>query len=122
MIKTRVLFAILALMFLSIASFELVNAPSSVVIVATKSYVASATSYYIDGEVQNMGAQPQANIKIVATFYNSSGSIIGTSVTNDLNEIEPHNTRGFLVIYIDAQQVIPQIDHYSLFVSSSKAS
>jgi hypothetical protein len=121
--KRKTLFFLLAIFGFICLPIPVIIGPSgALVVVSDNGYVASTTRYYIDVEVENFGSQPQGSLTVTATFYNSNGDIIGTGINSDLNVIEPYGVRVLLVIYIDTQQSISQIDHYSLSTSSSTVS
>jgi len=90
-----------------------VTKPPGVEILSYSSYYTGGY-FYVVGEVQNTGNQNAEFVKIVATFYDAGGSIIGTSFTyTDIDTLLPIQKSPFeLSSYPD--QII--VDHYSLQV------
>jgi hypothetical protein len=117
--KRITVFAFLIILLVSAASsVSLTKADSEVTILSHDAYVGSTGSYYIVGEVQNIGSNPLKYVKIIATYYNSSGDVVATDYTyTELNVIHPNQKSPFKIILIETQQVA-KIDHYLLSVSS----
>jgi hypothetical protein len=119
--KTIVSLLLLTILSLMVISISQVEATSNFNILSDQGFVAITGAYYIVGEVQNVGSQPQKYVEIIATFYSSNGTMVGTDYTYaDLDVINPGCKSPFWLIFTETTQ-IPQIDHYTLTVSSSVA-
>lgn len=102
-------------------SIQSATANSEVTILSHSSYVSSLGYYYIVGEILNNGSQPIKYVKIIATYYNSSGVVVAVDFTyTELDVIHPNQKSPFKIILIDEQQVA-KVDHYSLSTSYSYA-
>jgi len=62
--------------------------------------------YWVTGTVQNSGAQTATNIRIIGTFYNASGTVVGVGYTDPLTpySLAPSNTASFKVGAFDLNQ------------------
>jgi len=90
----------------------------SVNILSHSSYVGILGWYWVVGEVQNVGSQPLDYVRVTATYYRSNGIMVGTaSAYIELDILNPGRKSPFLIIYTDTAR-IPDIDHYSLAISS----
>ncbi len=120
-ITSLLILTILSLMVISISQ---VKAASDINILSNnQGFIAPTGTYYIVGEVQNVGSQAQKFVHITATFYSSNGTMLGTDdAYTDLDIINPGCKSSFYTMLLGSNAVwIPEIDHYSLTVSSSVA-
>ena len=87
--------------------------------------------YLVVGEVENSGSNPQ-KFNLTATFYDSSGAILGTSYLSDslpdasacyLHVLLPNQKSPFLVWFsrFDQQGNFRLVDHYELVLTTSLA-
>jgi hypothetical protein len=79
------------------------------------------TNYHIVGEVKNNSPiDSMSNVKIVSTFYDSSGKIVDTDFTyTNVDVLRPGEKASFNIILNDADQS-QKIDSYKLSVSADK--
>lgn len=90
-----------------------VTPPPPVKILSHSSYYNSGY-FYVVGEVQNLGNNNIEFVKIVATFYNSAGEIIGTDFTyTELDILTPNQKSPFEV---NSWPNEINVDHYELSV------
>ncbi|MGD0072382.1 MAG: hypothetical protein ABSB71_12585 [Candidatus Bathyarchaeia archaeon] len=82
-------------------------------------------AYLVNGIIQNTGSQTATNITVVATFYNSTGTVVAVGYTNYLTPatLAPSGTPiSFQVAALDLNQtVVPsgeKISSYSLLVQA----
>jgi hypothetical protein len=119
--KTNAATLLLTVLALTAISILPVKAPSNIAVLSHQSHLSSSGIYYIVGEAQNIGSQPQEYVKITATFYNLNGTMIGADYTYaELDVIYSGSKSPFLISYAETTQ-IPQIDHYTLSASSLTA-
>ncbi|MFB3889099.1 MAG: FxLYD domain-containing protein [Candidatus Bathyarchaeia archaeon] len=111
-------FLVLLALVISVPSTE---AALNVAILSHQGYVGSTGSYYIVGEVQNVGNQAYKYVEVIATFYNTNGSVVGTEFTYiELYVLHPSAKSPFKILFLE-KNVVPLIDHYSLSVSYDPA-
>jgi hypothetical protein len=83
-------------------------------------------TYWVSGTVQNSGNQTATNIRVIATFYNATGTVVGVGYTEYLtpSSLSPSDTASFKVGAFDYDQtVVPperKIASYSLLVQVEK--
>lgn len=98
-----------------------VKADAQVEILTHSSYIDSLGWLNIVGEVQNVGDQAVKYVKISATFYDSSNTVVETSFDySDLDVILSNRKSPFIILLFDESQ-ISKVDHYELSVSFSTA-
>ena len=85
----------------------------------SSSYIPNAT-YYVDGTIVNNGTQVAQDPWVVATFYNSTGAVIGLNFTDYLTSSIPPGTalQFFASPADDTAQLTSEITSYSLTVDS----
>jgi hypothetical protein len=80
--------------------------------------------YWVSGTVKNSGTQTATNIRVVGTFYNSSGTVIAVGYTDLLTpaSLTPSNTASFKVGAFDVNQTeassIKKISSYQLLIQT----
>jgi len=78
--------------------------------------------YWVTGSVQNSGTQIAKKVRVIATFYNASGTVIAVGYTNPLTptSLDPSNTASFKVGAFDVNQTgvstIRKITSYTLLI------
>jgi hypothetical protein len=75
--------------------------------------------YMVTGVVKNTGTQSTNQASVVATFYNSTGSVVavGTSYLTP-SSIAPGSTASFTIYPLDYLAVIGEISSYSLLIQT----
>ena len=82
--------------------------------------------YWVNGDLRNSGSQTASNIRIVGTFYNTSGTVVAVGFTEPLNPISlsPSKSASFQVGAFDLNQSIaPQrekISNYKLLIQTQQ--
>jgi hypothetical protein len=82
--------------------------------------------YWVSGTVQNSGSQTATNIRVIGTFYNASGIVVGVGYTDYLtpSSLSPSSVASFKVGAFDYNQSeVPskqKIASYSLLVQVEK--
>ena len=68
--------------------------------------IATDGVYWVSGSVQNIGSQNARNIRVVGTFYNSTGSVVAMGYTDVLTPVSlgPSGTASFKVGAFDLNQ------------------
>ena len=96
-----------------------VKADAQVELLTSSSYIDSLGWLHVVGEAQNVGNQAVEYVRISATFYDSSNTVVGTAFTySDLNVILPNRKSPFdILLYEESQS--SKVDHYELSVSFS---
>ena len=84
------------------------------------SYIPGNGTYYIDGTFVNNGTQTAQKPWVVATFYNSNGTVIGLNFTDELTpSLAPAGALHFFLSPTDdTPQLTNEIASYSLLVDS----
>lgn len=96
-----------------------VKADAQVELLTSSSYIDSLGWLHVVGEAQNVGNQAVEYVRISATFYNSSNTVVETAFTySDLNVILPNRKSPFDILLFDESQS-SKVDHYELSVSFS---
>lgn len=78
--------------------------------------------YWVSGDLRNSGSQTASNIRVIGTFYNTSGTVVAVGFTEPLDPISlpPSNSAPFQVGAFDLNQSIaPQrekISNYKLLI------
>ena len=76
--------------------------------------------YMVTGVVKNTGTQSTNKIWVVATFYNSTGSVVALGYSDYLtpSSIAPGGTASFTIYPLDYTAVIGKISSYSLLIQT----
>jgi hypothetical protein len=80
--------------------------------------------YWVSGTVKNSGTQTATNIRVIGTFYNSSGTVVAVGYTELLTpaSLTPSNTATFKVGAFDVNQTeatsIQKISSYRLLIQT----
>lgn len=108
---------------LNLASYiQPVTATAQVDILTHSGWISSTGSYHVSGEVQNVGDSAVHYVKIIATFYDSSSTVVATDFTyTELDVILAGRKSPFEVLFIEEAQV-SKIHHYALAVTFSVTS
>jgi len=97
-------------------------AAAQVNIVTHSGWLDSIGYYHVSGEVENVGDGAASFVKITATFYDSSDTVVATSFTYAyLSVLLPGRKSPFEVLLIDTTQAA-KVHHYSLSVTFSATS
>jgi hypothetical protein len=89
------------------------------VILSQYSYVNNIGSMHIVGEVLNQAPVTAKFVKIIATFYNANGQVIGTDFTYaDPTDLAPGQRAPFDVIALEGSVPLYQMSSYGLTVDS----
>ena len=79
-------------------------------------------TYWVSGTVKNTGSQTAKNIRVIGTFYNSSGAVVAVGYTDNLTpaSLAPSGTASFKVGAFDLNQTNAssdkKISKYSLLI------
>jgi hypothetical protein len=82
--------------------------------------------YWVSGSVENSGSQTATNIRVIGTFYNASGTVVGVGYTDYLtpNSLNPSGVASFKVGAFDQNEtVVPsirKISSYSLLIQAEQ--
>src|SRR4051812_8036855 len=69
------------------------------------SYVGEIGDFHVIGEVRNDATKPMEFVEITATFYDSTGKVVGTeSGFTDIDILRPSETSPFDILLNDEQQ------------------
>ncbi len=75
--------------------------------------------YKVTGVVKNTGTQSTSQASVVATFYNSTGSVVAVGLSYlTPSSITPGSTASFTIYPLDYPAVIGQISSYSLLIQT----
>jgi hypothetical protein len=78
--------------------------------------------YHVSGEVENVGDGSASFVKITATFYDSSDTVVATSFTyTHLSVLLPGRKSPFEILLVDTTQAA-KVHHYSLSATFSATS
>jgi hypothetical protein len=84
------------------------------------SYVGEIGDFHVVGEVRNNTTKLMEFVEITATFYDSTGKVVGTeSGFTDMDILRPAETSPFDILLNDEQQS-QKIDNYKLSVSGDE--
>jgi hypothetical protein len=79
-----------------------------------------AGAYIVMGFVNNLGNQTAKGIRVVATYYNSSGNVVGVGFDILNGSLSSYNATAFTVSEFDAtSSLTAEISNYSLLVQTS---
>ncbi|MDQ6668429.1 MAG: Ig-like domain-containing protein [Thermoproteota archaeon] len=88
-------------------------------ILSHTSYIDSVGAFHVVGEVENNSSKTAKFVEIIGTFYNSNGTVVGTSFTfTKPHDLAPGAKAPFDLILISASVPTNQIKHYSLHLGS----
>lgn len=88
--------------------------------ISSHSSSTNPSGYYgVTGVVKNTGTQSATQVGVIATFYDSTGSVAGIAYT-DLtpSSIAPGGTASFTIYPMDYSAVINKISSYSLLIEA----
>jgi hypothetical protein len=87
-------------------------------------YIPSNDTYYIDGTIVNNGTQVAQDPWVVATYYNSKGTVVGLNFTDYLtSSLAPGGAwRFFASPADDTSQLTSEIASYSILIDSKTLS
>ena len=94
--------------------------------ISSDSYSINEGEYWVSGTVQNLGTQTAENIRVVATFYNATGCVVGAGYTDPLTptSLQATGITSFQVAAFDQNQsAVPSsrlISSYALLVQVEK--
>jgi hypothetical protein len=75
--------------------------------------------YKVTGVVKNTGTQSTNQASVVATFYNSTGSVVATGASYlTPSSIAPGSTASFTIYPLDYLAVIGEVSSYSLLIQT----
>jgi len=88
--------------------------------ITTHSSSTDSYGYYVTGTVKNTGSQPSNRTWVVATFYNSTGSVVAVGYSAYLNpdSIPAGGTAVFTIYAADYAAVSGSIASYSLVIQT----
>ncbi|MDI6690478.1 MAG: FxLYD domain-containing protein [Candidatus Bathyarchaeota archaeon] len=126
MLKKIVSGMVLALLLIGMSTLvfniQPAYAAAQVNILTHSGWLDSIGHYHVSGEVENVGDGAASFVKITATFYDSSDTVIATSFTyTRLSVLLPARKSPFEVLLIDTTQAT-KVHHYSLSVKFSATS
>jgi len=117
--KILIFYIFISILFFSSNFITPVKADAQVEILSHSSYIGSLDFYNVVGEVQNTGDQAVKYVRISATFYDSSDTVVDTALTfSTLSTILPGRKSPFTITLWESSQA-SKVDHYSLSVSFS---
>jgi hypothetical protein len=109
----------------SVIGFSISKAPSTIYreysdLSAHTVFNGVSNGYYtIIGAVTNSGTQTANDVKVIATYYNSSGIVVAVGYVL-LNDLTPNNSTVFSVSEFDAtSSSASQISNYSLLIQTA---
>ncbi|MFB3890189.1 MAG: FxLYD domain-containing protein [Candidatus Bathyarchaeia archaeon] len=92
-------------------------------IVSDTAYTDMNGVYSVMGLMQNTGTQPTGRVWVVATFYDTSGKVVGAGYSNYLTpaSLGPNETSQFTITMLDATtQRTAQISSYALLFQTEQ--
>jgi hypothetical protein len=94
--------------------------PMGLEMLSHSSYIDGVGYMHVVGEIKNVETSTATFVKIIATFYNSSGHVVATDFTySDPHDIDPNQTAPFQLLLIYANRV-PLIASYALTAESNQ--
>lgn len=86
-------------------------------IVSHSSYLDTTGSFKVVGEVRNVGSDNLSYVRLTATFYDSSNTVVGTDFTfSDIDILVPGQKSPFELFLLD-DAASASVDHYVVVVS-----
>lgn len=118
--SSAILFAlILITLFTTTNISKASGVTTDIQIVSYSSYIDSVGYYHIVGEVLNTGSSTLDYVRLDATFYNQSGTVVGTDFTyTSLSNILPGRKSPFKILF-GAASVVPKIHHFAVSCTST---
>jgi hypothetical protein len=118
-----VMFSVIALLIVPTANYgysQTANA-SGISILSSSSFTDDLGDYHVVGEVKNNSPRDSMNyVKIVSTFYDNTGKVVGTDFTYTyVDVLRPTERSSFEIILNDAVQS-QKVDSYKLSASGDK--
>jgi hypothetical protein len=118
-----VAFSVIALLLVPTANYghsQTANA-SWISILSSSSFTDDLGDYHVVGEVKNNSPRDSMNyVKIVSTFYDNTGKVVGTDFTyTNVDVLRPAEKSSFEIILNDAVQS-QEVDSYKLSASGDK--
>jgi len=96
-----------------------VSKPIGLQILSNSSYIDSFGFMHVVGEIKNIGSIKTTYVKIIATFYDSSGKVVDCDFTfSDPNELDPGQVAPFDIMLTNEER-IPLIQSYALTAEST---
>ena len=94
--------------------------PMGLEILSNSSYIDEAGYMHVVGEIKNIETGAATYVKVMATFYNSTGNVVATAFTySDPSDIDPGQTAPFEVLLIYTNRV-PLVATYALTAESNQ--
>ena len=94
--------------------------PQGLEILSNSSYVDVVGYMHVVGEIENIESGAATFVKVAATFYDETGTVVGTSFTySDPSELEAGQTAPFEVILLHKSRVL-LTTNYSVTAESSQ--
>jgi hypothetical protein len=92
--------------------------PPGLEILSNSNSINTFGDYVVMGEVQNLKSQQTTYVEIIATFYNSTGAVVGCDYTySNPSDLAANQTAPFKITFI-YNEIVPSIDHYTLTCQS----
>jgi len=96
-----------------------VSKPIGLQILSNSSYIDNFGFMHVVGEVKNIGSIKTTYVKIIATFYDSSGNVVDCDFTfSDPDELDPGQIAPFDITLTNEER-IPLIHSYALTAEST---
>jgi len=123
--RKKVVFGLMLILVFSVLTLtlgiETVYASPQIDILTHSGWLDSIGCYHVSGEVENIGDSPANFVKITATFYDSTDTVVATSFSYTMLEVLlPGRKSPFDILLTDTGQAA-KVHHYSLSVTSSPA-
>lgn len=94
--------------------------PLGLEILSNSSYVDGVGYMHVVGEIKNIESGTATYVKVAATFYDETGTVVATAFTfSDPSDIEPGQKAPFEIILIEKSRVT-LVDSYSLTAESNQ--
>jgi hypothetical protein len=89
-------------------------------ILSNSSYVDAIGDMHVVGNIKNVGSQDSTFTQVIATFYNSTGSVVATAFTySSPDTVSPNQTAPFEVLLTYTNRV-PLVASYALTAESAE--
>lgn len=110
--------------------FEVVKAPANdtyqypdLSITGSNSFVDTDGTCWVSGTIQNTGSQTATNVRAIATFYNSSNTVIAAGYSEPISSLSPLGSGAFKVGAFDLNQTLATPDRmvssYTLIIQAA---
>ncbi|MCJ7633250.1 FxLYD domain-containing protein [Candidatus Bathyarchaeota archaeon] len=103
-------------------SVSRVDAAASTQILSHTGYLDSSGYYNVVEEILNSGDQALQYVKVTATFYNSTGAMVGTDYTYTTLDLVLAGRKSPFNLYLWDKGQSAKVHHYSLYASFSTTS